>query len=212
MLRLGRRRVGLLVVALALAGTACDSENVRGVPGDSPDAPDGYVVYDGFTEGFTVALPDSYIAFGPDELDYDELFAAVPDEVLDGFETQAAQIFSFGGVLVAFDTTGSTDEFVENLNILKLPTTSTPVNLYLSASRTQLESLGAEVISAEVVDHPDGDAIRMEFSAPSIGSTGVNFSVLTDDFDWTVTMSTGIGSELAIDPDVVFASFRIASG
>ena len=201
-----------MIVVLAFAATACDSGNVRGVPADAPDAPAGYVTYDGLTEGFSVALPDTYVAFGPDELDFEEMFAAVPDDILDGFEAQAAQIFSFGGVLVAFDTTGDADEFVENINILKLPTTSTPVNLYLSASRTQLESLGAEVTFAEVVEHPDGEAVRMEFSAPAIGSSGVNFSLLTDDFDWTVTMSTGLGRGLTIDPDTVFDSFSVASG
>ena len=207
----GKPIVGLLAL-LAIAASGCASGNVRGVPADSPDAPAGYVAYDGLAEGFAVALPDTYVAFGPDELDYGDLLADIPADVLGGFEEQAAQILDGGGVLVAFDTSGAADGFVENINILKLPTSSTPVNLYLSASRMQLESLGAEVISAEVVDHPDGNAIRMEFSAPGIGSRGVNFSVLTDDFDWTVTMSTGIDRELTIDPDSVFETFRVTSG
>ncbi len=204
------KSIALLVCVVALA--ACSSNSVSGVPEDSPAPPNGYVLYDGLTEGFRIALPETYVAFGPDELDYEAVLEDVPADVLDGFEAQAAQIFSFGGVLMAFETTEATDAFVENINILKLPTSSIPVDQYLEASVAQLESLGAEVISTEVVAHPDGEAIRMEFQAPSIGSSGANFTILTEDFDWTVTMSTGLTSQLVIDPDVVYDSFRVASG
>ncbi len=207
----GGRQASLLLVGLvaALTFTACGG-NVRGVPGESPDAPTGYFTYDGLTEGFRVSLPESYVAFGPDELDYEEIFAEVPDELLQGFEDQAAQIFSFGGVLMAFDVASGADGFVENMNILRIPTSSTPVNLYMSSAKLQMEGIGAEVISAEVVDHADGDAIRMVFRAPEFGSSGVNFTVLTDEYDWTITISTGLNEDLQIEPDVVFDSFRIA--
>lgn len=202
-----RRVLAVFVAALTL--TACGG-NVRGVPAGSPDTPAGYVTYDGLTEGFRISLPESYVAFGPDELDYEELFGEVPEGTIDGLEDQVAQIFSFGGVLMAFDLDDLNDTFMENMNILRIPSASTPVNLYMSSAKLQMEGIGAEVISAEIVDHPDGDAIRMEFRAPEFGSSGWNFTVLTDEYDWTITISTGLDEGLRAEPDTVFDSFRIA--
>ena len=161
-------------------------------------------------DGFSIAVPSGWTPFGPEDLDFGELFEAAEEEVdLGILEGQLAAVFEQGGLLMAFDFENARPEFVDNLNILRTvasPLTASGLN---RISVEQYEQFGATNVESEVITVPAGEGALITYTLPQFGNDGFSLTVLGEEYDWTITISVRDAQAMAIDPDVIFDSFRI---
>ena len=89
--------------------------------------------------------------------DYADAFPDVPPEMVE----QGLDMFAEGAVLVVFDFTDP--DFASNLSVISIPGEA-PLGLVEEQARTQIESLGGEVVDSGPVDIPTGKATRVEYT------------------------------------------------
>ncbi len=174
--------------------------------------PSGYELFDGSENGFEIALPEDWTFFGPDDLDFGDFLSDVDF----GDASQYAQIqdqivgmFNQGGVLFAFDFGRGTEDFVDNVNVLRAPSSSLSASGHQKLNEDQYQAFGATVLASDVAQVAAGEAAVLRYEIPEFGSFGISYTIPTDDNDWFVTISVRDLDNMSLDPDLVINSFRV---
>ncbi len=116
--------------------------------------------------------------------------------------------FASGSVLFAMDPVPKSD-FFDNVNVLRSPASGFTAEGIANLLAAQMEQMvNAQDVTAEVVTLPSGDAARVSYRLPDLGSEGILFQIFTDDAEWVVTFSTGDFETFEYDVDEMIDSFR----
>jgi hypothetical protein len=181
------------------------------------DVPDGFEAFVDEEEGFALALPEEWSEFDLDDPDLEEALDEMADSnpnLADALN-QAQAVAASGGVLFAVDP--SDLPFAANLNIIKTPGAGGDPAALESVVISQLESVGAEAVSAEVVDLPVGEALRVEYVLPlnlpdggQVDVHGVQHTLSAGGSTWTITFSTDDIEADEATADAIMESFTAA--
>lgn len=164
-------------------------------------------VFGGPEVGFTMLVPEGWVTMGADDFDTEALADALGDgfdpAVIEAMETA----FASGSVLFAMDPV-SKSEFFDNVNVLKSPASGFTAEGIANLLAAQMEQMvNAQDVTAEVVALPAGDAARVSYRIPDLGSEGILFQIFTDDADWVVTFSSADFGAFEYDVDEMIDSF-----
>jgi hypothetical protein len=211
-------RLGVLAAILLTVGACSGADNVMSadeivvtpIEAESAVIPSGYEQFNG--DGFTVAVPAEWVSLGPDDLDFGEVVDAGVEEA--GLEDEflaeaAASAFEQGGLLMAFDFVNSSPSFVDNINVIRLPSSPLSPSGMAEVTEAQYEAFGATDVGSELVTVPAGQGAVITYTLPQFGNEGISLIVLGEEYDWVVTISASDLVTATIDADVVFDSFRI---
>ena len=168
-------------------------------------------MFDGFANGFEIALPEDWTSFGPDDLDFGEFLAEIDFGAtqFDQIQDQIVGMFNQGGVMFAFDFGRGTEAFVDNVNVLRAPASSLSASGHQKLNEDQYRALGATVLFSETIQAAAGEAAVLRYEIPEFGSFGISYVIPTGDNDWFVTISARDLEDMSLDPDLVINSFRI---
>jgi len=184
-----------LALTLLLVLAACGND---GTPATAPLPPGasalGLEAYAG--DGFSMLLPESWVVVTADDLDVGAMLEFLPegfDEAL-GPEMleQIEGLFSQGGKLIAFDFSGPSLEFTDNLNIIEAPLPPVSIAVAESANVQYVkEVFGVTDIESEIRSLPAGEAFIIRYNLPpALGSTqGMVVNILTETKHWAFTLS-----------------------
>ena len=150
------------------------------------DVPGGFLLYKG--DGFELFMPKTFTIAGAGDFDLDRVLRELNN---DQIERTVRDAFESGGKMVAFDFGNSTEDFVNNVNILKLPLPPLSGEDLAAATQKDFSRIGASNIESRVERLPAGEAIVVSYTLPLDlgGAQGVSYTVLTPTSQWVVTYS-----------------------
>ena len=127
---------------------------------------------------------------------------------------QAEAMIAAGGVLFALDP--AQFPFAPNINILRSPG-EVDLEFAQTTVDSQLEGIGAENITSEIVELPVGEALAIEYDLPlnlADGSTmqvhGVQYQIPTAGSTWAITMTTDDMAANGDQFDQMIETFTVA--
>jgi hypothetical protein len=165
-------------------------------------------VFGGPEVGFTMWVPEEWVAISSEEFDPE----ALADILGDSFDPAVADMveatFAGGGLLFAMDPT-PTGPFFDNVNVIKAPVSGFTAEGVANVIGAQMEQMAnAQDVVAEVVELPAGEAARVTYRLPDFGSEGVLYQVFTEDAEWVVTFSVADFDNFDHDVDELIRSFQ----
>lgn len=171
-------------------------------------APAGLQVFGGPEVGFTMWVPEQWVAISSEEFDPE----ALADILGDSFDPAVADMveatFAGGGLLFAMDPAPA-GQFFDNVNVIRAPVSGFTAEGVANVIGAQMEQMAnAEDVVAEVVEVPAGQAARVTYQLPDFGSEGVLYQIFTDDAEWVVTFSVADFDTFDHDVDELISSFQ----
>ncbi len=175
----------LLLSALLLV-TAC-GDSATGTLVVEPGDAAGFTTVRG--EGFSIAIPADWLILDKETFDAGGAFAEVEASGLPVTADQLVAIFEQGGMLFALDVADAHPEFVDNINVLRLPPLGVSVDGMADLVRSELAASGIPLDRSGVAQLPAGDSFFYEFGLPALGTEHITYAFAQGDYSWQVTLS-----------------------
>lgn len=159
--------------------------------------------------------PEGYIAIDMSAGDVEEIMGQLEEDgevpvdgelrsVVDAALSNQSADF----VYWAFDFASGSDEFVPNLNVIKLPAGPFDrVAVYQEVLPAQYAELGLELISLEEFDTPAGEGVMLVTASPEGWVEYISVQLLVPTDDWVYTLTFSFEDVDSVDLDLVMKTF-----
>ena len=111
-------------------------------------------------------------------------------------------------MLYAFNFSGASPLFVDNINVIHGPAWLTDAAAVEAGTVAQFGALGAVDIVSEVRLLPAGETVFVWYRFPEIGCEGIGVTIITEDEHWAITLSATEVGPLEAMFDAVVESFH----
>jgi len=178
------------MLAFAAAGllmVSCGANSVATTSVSEGPPPSGFYLYEG--DGFTLFMPSDWTVLDREDVGLENILENLSGTSLEELIPTIETTFARDARLIAFDLEGSTREFTNNLNILRLEPPNLRGDAILGMAEEEFERLGAGNVTGRVEWLWAGETVIVSYSIPDElgGGEGLSYSVLTGDALWVAT-------------------------